>query len=56
MKYLSTRNNDLDESFLDILFQGLSKDGGLFLPKKWPRINIQELKNKEYHELASSII
>ena len=56
MKYLSTRNNDLDESFLNILFQGLSKDGGLFLPKKWPRVNIQELKNKEYHELASSII
>ena len=31
MKYLSTRNNNLDFSFFEILFQGLSKDGGLFL-------------------------
>ena len=31
MHYLSTRNNNLKESFETILFQGLSKDGGLFL-------------------------
>ena len=31
MQYLSTRNNSLEESFSTILFQGLSKDGGLFL-------------------------
>ena len=31
MKYLSTRNNNLKESFTNILFQGLSKDGGLYL-------------------------
>ena len=39
MKYLSTRNNKLNFSFFEILFQGLSKDGGLFLPHEWPSID-----------------
>ena len=40
MKYLSTRNSNLDLSFFDILFQGLSNDGGLFLPHEWPVLDI----------------
>ena len=40
MKYLSTRNNNLKESFTNILFQGLSKDGGLYLPESWPLLDI----------------
>ena len=48
MKYLSTRNNKLDFSFFEILFQGLSKDGGLFLPHEWPTIDINALKNMTY--------
>ncbi len=52
MKYLSTRNNKIEESFLNILFQGLSKDGGLFLPKTWPKISIEELKTSTYQEIA----
>ena len=30
MKYLSTRDHSLKKSFNEILYQGLSKDGGLF--------------------------
>ena len=56
MKYLSTRNNKLEESFLKILFQGLSEDGGLFLPVKWPSISVQQLKNKTYQEIAHIVI
>ena len=56
MKYLSTRNNKLEESFVNILFQGLSKDGGLFLPKEWPKIFIKELFGKSYQEIAHIII
>ncbi|MDC0161795.1 threonine synthase [bacterium] len=56
MKYLSTRNNNLDCSFFEILFQGLSKDGGLFLPHEWPSIDINELKNKTYEEVAVEVI
>ena len=56
MKYLSTRNNKLDFSFFEILFQGLSKDGGLFLPHEWPSIDINALKNMTYQEVALEVI
>ena len=56
MKYLSTRNNNLDLSFFEILFQGLSKDGGLFLPHEWPSIDVSVLKNKTYQEVALEVI
>ena len=56
MKYLSTRNNNLDFSFFEILFQGLSKDGGLFLPHEWPLLDISTLKNTTYEELAIEVI
>ena len=44
MKYLSTRDQSLKKSFNEILFEGLSKDGGLFLPVEWPTIDIKNLK------------
>ena len=56
MQYISTRNNKLSETFIDILFQGLSKDGGLYLPKQWPAIDIDSLRNKTYEEVALHII
>ncbi len=56
MKYLSTRDNTLNYSFFDTLFQGLSKDGGLFLPHQWPLIDLKNLKDKTYEEIALSII
>ena len=48
MKYLSTRDDSLNRSFNDILYQGLSRDGGLYLPKSWPKIDLLSLKNKSY--------
>jgi threonine synthase len=56
MEYLSTRNNQLRETFTNILFQGLSKDGGLFLPSSWPSINVNTLRDKQYEEVALHII
>jgi threonine synthase len=56
MKYLSTRNKNLNYSFFETLFQGLSKDGGLFLPHEWPKINLNSLKNKTYQEIALKVI
>ena len=56
MHYLSTRNNEIKESFLNVLFQGLSKEGGLFLPSQWPSISIQDLYDKSYNEVALEVI
>ena len=50
MKYLSTRDDSLSRSFNDILYQGLSRDGGLYLPRSWPKINLLSLKNRSYEE------
>ncbi len=56
MKYFSTRNNKLSESFKSVLFQGLSKDGGLFLPIAIPKIDIKTIRDKSYEEVALNII
>lgn len=56
MKYLSTRNNKLRESFKHILFKGLSEDKGLFIPENWPKIDINSLKGKSYEEVALIVI
>ena len=56
MHYLSTRNNNIKDSFLEILFQGLSKDGGLYLPNAWPSIMIEDLEEKTYQEIAHIVI
>ena len=56
MKYLSTRDDSLSRSFNDILYQGLSRDGGLYLPRSWPKINLLSLKNRSYEEVALSLI
>ena len=56
MHYLSTRNSEINESFLNILFQGLSKEGGLFLPSEWPSVSVKNLYDKSYNEVALEII
>ena len=56
MKYLSTRDHSLKKSFNEILYQGLSKDGGLYLPVEWPTIDIENLQNKSYEDVALEII
>ena len=56
MYYISTRNNNLKKTFSEILFQGLSDDGGLFLPIVWPLVNINDLKGKHYQEIAQDVI
>ena len=56
MHYLSTRNNKLKETFLNVLFQGLSKEGGLFMPFSWPSISIKNLRGKNYQEIAHDVI
>ena len=56
MHYLSTRNSNLKESFATTLFQGLSKDGGLFLPHSWPSVLTDSLRGKKYQEVAYEVI
>jgi len=59
MEYISTRNKEKTFLFKDVFLKGLAPDGGLFVPKKIPSFELEELKkfkNLSYSELAAKII
>ena len=59
MEYISTRNKEKIYSFHEVFLKGLAPEGGLFVPKNFPKYNSKELKNLRnfsYEELASKII
>ena len=39
MKYVSTRGDQTERGFSEILLEGLAPDGGLYLPTHYPPIN-----------------
>ena len=59
MKYCSTRNSKLDKAFDEIIIEGLAPDGGLYMPKSWPKIDIDKIFNNKditYPQLATIIL
>lgn len=58
MKYISTRGEKKGLKFKDILLKGLSSDGGLYLPEKYPqfsKMEIESFKKLNYAELTYAI-
>ena len=47
MLFHSTRGNDNNKTFEEVLMQGLADDGGLFMPDSWPKVDLNELKSKD---------
>ena len=56
MEYISTRDSSKTFEFRDVFVKGLADDGGLFIPQSLHKIDISELKNLQYNELAKKII
>jgi len=59
LKYLSTRGEAAEIGFEDAMLAGLAPDGGLYLPKQWPRISVAEfkaLRGRPYPEIAEAVI
>ena len=59
IKYLSTRGQESNLNFEDVLLSGLARDGGLYLPDNWPsfsNLELNEMKNLDYISLAEKII
>ncbi|MDU0810796.1 MAG: threonine synthase [Burkholderia sp.] len=61
LNYISTRGGSPGEkyTFSDILLSGLAKDGGLYLPNKYPKISKEELAEwriLSYAELTLKIL
>ncbi len=59
MEYISTRNNKKIYNFTDTFLNGLAHDGGLYIPKKIPRLSkifLKRLSKLNYNDLAYEII
>ncbi|WP_435087982.1 threonine synthase [Candidatus Pelagibacter bacterium nBUS_29] len=56
MEYISTRNSKKVFEFRDVFVKGLADDGGLFVPRSLHKVDVNELKNLEYSELAKKLI
>lgn len=56
MKFLSTRNSNLKISSREAIINGISEDGGLFIPESFPSFNIMNHLDLSYKELAHRIL
>ena len=59
MRYISTRGDKTERRFCEILLEGLAPDGGLYMPKAYPRVSgitISRWATLSYAELAYEIL
>jgi threonine synthase len=59
MLYVSTRGEAPAISFNDALLAGLARDGGLYVPERWPELSrdtIAGFRGKSYAEVAFEVI
>jgi threonine synthase len=54
--YVSTRGHAPARRFSEILLEGLASDGGLYVPEAYPQLDLGNLRNKTYPELAKTIL
>ena len=59
MQYVSTRGEAPPLGFVDVTLAGLARDGGLYVPEAWPRLEpeaIASCAGKPYAEVAVEVI
>ena len=59
MKYISTRGDQTQRGFSEILLEGLAPDGGLYLPVAYPKVDdalLSKWRGLSYAELAFEIL
>ena len=59
MKYISTRGDQTQRGFSEILLEGLAPDGGLYLPVSYPKVDdatLTQWRGLSYAELAFEIL
>lgn len=59
LRYISTRAAAPALSFDDVLLAGLARDGGLYVPERWPRLSpgdLRALRGLSYPELALRVM
>ncbi|MGB8105677.1 MAG: threonine synthase, partial [Pseudolabrys sp.] len=53
MRYVSTRGEAPSLDFVDVMLAGLARDGGLYVPERWPvldRASIESFAGTPYAE------
>ncbi|MCB1592098.1 MAG: threonine synthase [Alphaproteobacteria bacterium] len=55
MGYISTRGGVASQTFEHVLLAGLAPGGGLFVPERWPTIDLKALKGKSYVDSAEIV-
>lgn len=59
MNYVSTRGSAPELGFQDTVLAGLARDGGLYVPKSWPKIDreaIDAMAGQPYSQIAKSVL
>jgi len=59
MRYVSTRGEAPSLDFVDAMLAGLARDGGLYVPERWPtfdKTTIESFAGKPYAEVAVEVI
>lgn len=56
MKYVSTRSKSKPVIASEAIRQGLAPDGGLYVPEKWPVIDLDQLKDLEFPQFAARLL
>ena len=59
LRYISTRGAAPALAFDDVLLAGLARDGGLYMPDRWPRLapkELRALRGLSYPELALRVM
>ncbi|MEA2953748.1 MAG: threonine synthase, partial [Alphaproteobacteria bacterium] len=59
MRYISTRGEAPPLGFIEVMLAGLARDGGLYVPESWPRLDAQTIAGfagRPYAEVAVEVI
>ena len=54
MKFFSTRDHDRIVTASQAIAQGLSDEGGLFVPERFPQVDVRALCQLDYPTLAAA--
>ena len=56
MQFFSTRDNNRKVTSSEAIAQGLSNEGGLFVPASFPQVDVKALCGLESPALAAAVI
>ena len=56
MQFFSTRDKNRKVTSSEAIAQGLSNEGGLFVPESFPQVDVKALCELEYPALAAAVV